>query len=60
MKVNISVDNRLVKVQQEEWFETCKDWEIRNNVFLNPYDKTEFMMQDDNYKLFLKWKEELA
>tara|TARA_B100000902_G_scaffold123918_1_gene123893 strand:+ start:601 stop:783 length:183 start_codon:yes stop_codon:yes gene_type:complete len=60
VKVNISVDNRLVKVQQEEWFETCKDWEIRNNVFLNPYDKTEFMMQDDNYKLFLKWKEELA
>ena len=60
VKVNISVDNRPVKVQQEEWFEICKDWEIRNNVFLNPYDKTEFMMQGDNYKLFLKWKEELS
>ena len=55
MKLNISVDNRPVKVQQNEFFETCKNWQIRKNVFRNPYDKTEFMMQDDVYKCFLKW-----
>tara|TARA_Y100001973_G_C5200866_1_gene337520 strand:- start:165 stop:350 length:186 start_codon:yes stop_codon:yes gene_type:complete len=54
----ITYDNRPVKIQQEEHFQTCKDWEIRKNVFLNPYDKTEFMMQDHIYKLFLKWKKE--
>ena len=60
MKVNISVDNRPVKVQQEEWFETCKDWEIRTNVFLDPNDthQPEFMMQEHIYKWFLKWKKE--
>jgi len=57
MGINISVDNRPVKVQQEEDFERVKDWEIKPNLFLNPYDKTEFKMQDDIYKQFLKWKE---
>ena len=56
MKVNISVDNRPFKVQQEKHFERVKDWEIKKNVFLNPYDKTEFMMQDHIYKWFLNWK----
>ena len=57
MKLNISVDNRSAKVQQEEDFERVMDWEIERNLFLNPYDKTEFMMQADIYKWFLKWKE---
>jgi len=52
----ITYDNRPIKIQQEEQFETWKNWEIRKNVFLNPYDNTEFMMQDHVYKLFLKWK----
>ena len=55
--MKLIVDNRPIKVQQVEWFETCKDWEIKINVFLNPYDKTEFMMQDHTYKQFVKWKE---
>ena len=54
----ITVDNRPIKIQQEEYFERVKDWEIKTNVFLNPYDKTEFMMQDHIYKWFLKWKKE--
>lgn len=58
--MKISVDNRPVKTQQEEWFKTCKDWEIKKNVFLNPYDKTEFMMQSHIYKWFLKWKKEVV
>ena len=60
MKVNISVDNRPVKVQQEEWFEKCKDWEIETNVFLDPNDtsKTKFHFQEHIYKWFLKWKKE--
>lgn len=60
MQINISVDNRPVKVQQEEWFEKCKDWEIKTNVFLDPNDKsrTEFYMQEHIYKWFLKWKKE--
>lgn len=57
MEFNISVDNRSEKIQQEEAFKTYEDWEIKPNVFLNPYDKTEFMMQDHIYKWFLKWKE---
>ena len=56
MKINISVDNRPEKIQQEEWFETCKDWETKPNVFISPYDNTEFYMQEDVYKWFLKWK----
>tara|TARA_Y100001963_G_scaffold32270_1_gene44606 strand:- start:49 stop:231 length:183 start_codon:yes stop_codon:yes gene_type:complete len=55
--MKITVDNRPIEVQQEKWFETCKDWEIRTNVFLNPFDKTEFIMQDHIYEWFLKWKE---
>ena len=55
--LNISFDNRPVKVQQEEHFERVKDWEIKPNLFLDPYDKTEFKMQDHIYKWFLKWKE---
>ena len=58
MGFNIRVDNRPYKIQQEEAFETYKDWEIRKNVFLNPYDKTEFIMQSHIYKWFLKWKKE--
>ena len=54
----IKVDNRPVKEQQEEDFERVKDWEIKPNLFLNPYDKTEFMMQDHIYKWFLNWKKE--
>jgi hypothetical protein len=54
----IKVDNRPVKEQQEEHFERVKDWEIKPNLFFNPYDKTEFMMQDDIYKWFLNWKKE--
>ena len=56
MGINISVDNRPVKVQQEEDFERVKDWEIKPNLFLNPYDKTEFKMQNHIYTKFLKWK----
>ena len=56
--MKISYDKRPVEVQQEEWFETCRDWEIRKNVFLNPYDNTEFIMQDHIYQWFLKWKKE--
>jgi translation elongation factor EF-G len=56
MQFNITSDNRPVKIQQEEWFETCKDWEIKPNVFINPYDKTEFHMQEHIYKEFLNWK----
>ena len=54
----IKVDNRPVKEQQEEHFERVKDWEIKPNLFFNPDDKTEFMMQDDIYKWFLNWKKE--
>jgi len=57
MGLNISVDNRPIKVQQEEHFERVKDWEIERNLFLNPYDKTKFMMQEHIYKWFLKWKD---
>ena len=56
MSINISVDNRPVKVQQEEHFKRVKDWEVKPNLFLNPYDKTEFKMQNHIYKQFLKWK----
>ena len=56
MGINILVDNRPVKVQQEEDFERVKDWEIKPNLFLNPYDKTEFKMQNHIYTQFLKWK----
>tara|TARA_R100000278_G_scaffold122669_1_gene109457 strand:+ start:1916 stop:2107 length:192 start_codon:yes stop_codon:yes gene_type:complete len=54
--INISVDNRPIKTQQNEWFETCKDWEIEPNLFLNPYDNTEFRMQKHIYKIFKKWR----
>ena len=56
--MKIFVDNRPIKVQQEEDFERVKDWEIERNVFLNPYDKSEFHMQKHIYKWFLKWKKE--
>jgi hypothetical protein len=56
--MKIYVDNRPIKVQQEEDFERVKDWEIERNVFLNPYDKSKFHYQAHIYKWFLKWKKE--
>jgi len=54
--MNISIDKRPREVQDREYWMRIRDWEIRENVFINPYDGTEFYLNDEYYEEYRKNK----
>ena len=48
--INIYLDKRPKEVQNKEYWMRIKDWETKRNVFVNPYDKTEFYLNENYYK----------
>jgi len=53
--INIYLDKRPKEVQNKEYWFRIKDWEIRENVFINPYDGTEFYLNDEYYEKYSKF-----
>jgi len=46
----ITMDKRPGEVQDREYWTRIRDWEVKRNVFINPYDKTEFYLNESYYK----------
>jgi len=50
MKYKIAMDKRPGEVQDREYWTRIRDWEVKRNVFINPYDGTEFYLDESYYK----------